>query len=103
MLHNRIDETGVETQRQVVKEERRMRYDNQPYGSLFEKLCGFAFKDTPHAWAPLRRTQYNDQATIEEFRAFWKVWYIPNNATLAIAGDFKVEEAKKLVEEYFGS
>jgi zinc protease len=103
MLHNRIDETGVETQRQVVKEERRMRYDNQPYGSLFEKLCAMAFKDTPYAWTPIGSTQYIDQATIEEFRAFWKVWYVPNNATLAIAGDIKVEETKKLVEEYFGS
>lgn len=103
MLHNRIDETGVETQRQVVKEERRMRYDNQPYGSLFEKLCGLAFQGTPYAWTPIGSTQYIDEAKIDEFRAFWKVWYIPNNATLAIAGDINLEETKKLVEDYFGS
>jgi predicted Zn-dependent peptidase len=103
MLHNRIDETGVETQRQVVKEERRMRYDNQPYGSLFEKLCGMAFRETPYAWTPIGSAQYIDEAKIEEFRAFWKVWYVPNNATLAIAGDINVEETKKLVEDYFGS
>lgn len=103
MLHNRIDETGVETQRQVVKEERRMRYDNQPYGSLFEKLCGLAFAGTPYAWTPIGSAQYIDEAKIDEFRAFWKVWYIPNNATLAIAGDINVEETKKLVEDYFGS
>lgn len=102
MMHSRIDETGVETQRQVVKEERRMRYDNQPYGSMFEKLCGLVLKDTPYAWTPIGSTQYIDQATIEEFRGFWKQYYLPNNAVLAIAGDINVEETKKLVADYFG-
>jgi predicted Zn-dependent peptidase len=102
MLHSRIDETGVETQRQVVKEERRMRYDNQPYGSMFEKLCGLVFKGTPYEWTPIGSAQYIDQATIDEFRAFWKKYYLPNNAILAIAGDINVEETKKLVEQYFG-
>ncbi|MEO6742800.1 MAG: pitrilysin family protein [Chthoniobacteraceae bacterium] len=101
MMHNRIDETGVETQRKVVKEERSMRYDNQPYGSLFEKLVGFVLKDTPYAWTPIGSVQYIDQAKIEEFRAFWKTWYVPNNATLAIAGDINIEETKKLVADYF--
>ncbi len=102
MMHNRIDETGVETQRKVVKEERRMRYDNQPYGSLYEKLCGLVFKDTPYSWTPIGSVQYIDQAKIEEFREFWKQYYLPNNATLAIAGDINIEETKKLVADYFG-
>jgi zinc protease len=103
MMHNRIDETGVETQRKVVKEERSMRYDNQPYGSLFEKLVGFALAGTPYAWTPIGSVQYIDQAKIEEFRDFWKTYYVPNNATLAIAGDINVEETKKLVADYFGA
>ena len=102
MLHNRIDETGVETQRKVVKEERRQRYDNQPYGSLFEKLCEFVLKGSPYAWTPIGSAQYIDEAKIEEFREFWKVYYVPNNATLAIAGDIDIEQTKKLVAEYFG-
>lgn len=102
MLHNRIDETGVETQRQVVKEERRMRYDNRPYGSLFEQLCKMVFAGTSYEWTPIGSTQYIDQAKIEEFRDFWKAYYMPNNATLAIAGSFKTEDVKKLVEAYFG-
>ncbi|MEO6786500.1 MAG: pitrilysin family protein [Chthoniobacteraceae bacterium] len=102
MMHNRIDETGVETQRKVVKEERSMRYDNQPYGSLFEKLVGFALAGTPYAWTPIGSVQYIDQAKIDEFRDFWKMYYVPNNATLAIAGDISIPETKKLVEEYFG-
>ena len=103
MMHNRIDETGVETQRKVVKEERSMRYDNQPYGSLFEKLVGFTLKDTPYSWTPIGSVQYIDQAKIEEFRVFWKTWYVPNNATLAIAGDINIEETKKLVADYFSA
>ena len=96
MMHNRIDEKGVETQRKVVKEERSMRYDNQPYGSLFEKLVGFTLKDTPYSWTPIGSVQYIDQAKIEEFRDFWKTWYIPNNATLAIAGDINIAEKFEL-------
>ncbi len=102
MLHNRIDETGVETQRQVVKEERRMRYDNQPYGSLFEQLCKMVFAGTSYEWTPIGSAQYIDEAKTEEFREFWKTYYMPNNATLVIAGSFKPDEAKKLVEDYFG-
>ncbi len=102
MMHNRVDEAGVETQRKVVKEERRMRYDNQPYGSLYEKLCGLVLKDTPYAWTPIGSVQYIDQAKIEEFREFWKQYYLPNNATLAIAGDINIEDTKKLVADYFG-
>jgi predicted Zn-dependent peptidase len=102
MLHAKIDETGVETQRKVVKEEKRMRYDNQPYGSLFEELSKLVFAGTPYAWVPIGSVQYIDQAKIEEFREFYKTYYVPNNATLAIAGDFEIEEAKRLVEQFFG-
>ncbi len=102
MLHSKIDETGVETQRKVVKEEKRMRYDNQPYGSLFEQLAKLVFAGTPYAWVPIGSVQYIDQATIEEFRDFYKTYYLPNNATLAIAGDFDLEATKKLVADYFG-
>ena len=102
MMHSKIDEIGVETQRKVVKEEKRRSYDNRPYGSLFEELAKLVFKDTPYAWVPIGSAQYIDQATIAEFRDFWKTFYLPNNATLAIAGDFDPEATRKLVAEYFG-
>ncbi|HEY2343514.1 MAG TPA: pitrilysin family protein, partial [Chthoniobacteraceae bacterium] len=102
MMHAKIDETGVETQRQVVKEERRRSYDNQPYGSLFEELAGLVFKGTPYQWVPIGSMQYIDQATIDEFRQFYKTYYLPNNATLSIAGDFKTDELKKQIADYFG-
>jgi predicted Zn-dependent peptidase len=102
MMHAKIDEIGVETQRKVVKEEKRMRYDNQPYGSLFEQLSKLVFASTPYAWVPIGSVQYIDQATIQEFRDFYKTYYLPNNATLAIAGDFDAEALQKLIADYFG-
>ncbi|MDB6151151.1 MAG: processing peptidase [Chthoniobacter sp.] len=102
LMHARIDEAGVETQRSVVKEEKRRGVDNQPYGTLFEELAKLVFKKTPYEWVPIGSFQYIDQAKIEEFRDFWKTYYVPNNATLAVAGDFNVEETKKLIADYFG-
>ena len=102
MMHAKIDEQGVETQRQVVKEEKRRGVDNQPYGTLFEELSKLVFKGTPYEWVPIGSFQYIDEAKIEEFRDFYKRFYMPNNATLAVAGDFKVEELKKLIADYFG-
>ncbi|MDB6154632.1 MAG: peptidase [Chthoniobacteraceae bacterium] len=102
MMHAKIDEAGVETQRQVVKEEKRRGVDNQPYGTLFENLAALVFKNTPYSWVPIGSFQYIDQASIQEFRDFYKTHYVPNNATLSIAGDFNLEETKKLVAEFFG-
>jgi len=102
MLHPRIDETGVETQRAVVKEERRRSYDNQPYGSLFEELSALVFEGTPYQWVPIGSFQYIDKATIDEFRDFHRTFYRPQNATLVVAGDFQLEDTRKLIEEYFG-
>ena len=103
LLHARIDEAGVETQRSVVKEERRRSYDNQPYGSLFEELARLVFHDTPYQWVPIGSFQYIDQATIEEFRDFHTSFYRPENATLVIAGDFQESDARSLVADYFAA
>ena len=102
MLHAKVEETGVETQRQVVKEERRLRVDNQPYGALFEELAKAVFRGSSYEWTPIGSAQYIDQATIDEFRDFYRQHYLPNNAILCLAGDFDVAETKKLIEEYFG-
>lgn len=102
MLHPRIDETGVETQRAVVKEERRRSYDNQPYGSLFEELSALVFEGTPYQWVPIGSFQYIDKATIDEFRDFHRTYYRPQNATLVVAGDFQLDDTRKLIEDYFG-
>lgn len=102
LLHANIDEEGVETQRKVVKEERKQRLDNQPYGSIQEEIFSRSFTEHPYQWTPIGSAQYIDQATLEEFMAFYKKYYVPNNVVLSIAGDINKEETKKLVEKYFG-
>lgn len=101
MMHAVIDEVGVETQRSVVKEERKQGIENQPYGSLFENMAKHLGAGTTYAWTPIGAVQYIDQATIEEFREFYRTYYIPNNAVLAIVGDIDIEETKELVRAYF--
>ena len=102
MMHGKVDEAGVETQRQVVKEERRMRNENAPYGTLFENLAGAVFKGTPYEWPPIGAVQYIDQAKLQEFQDFYHQYYVPNNATLVVAGDFDLDATKKLIADYFG-
>lgn len=101
LLHAKVDSIGVETQRSVVKEERRQRYDNQPYGSLFEQVFKHAYNVHPYRWMPIGSAQYIDQAKISEFVDFYKKYYVPNNATLSIAGDIDPDKTKELVTKYF--
>lgn len=102
LLHLRIDSLGVETQRSVVKEERKQSYDNRPYGTMMEKTFAAAFKEHPYRWMPIGSAESINNATLEEFMEFHSIFYVPNNATLSIAGDIDVEQTKKLVQKYFG-
>jgi zinc protease len=102
MLQLKIDSIGVETQRKVVKEERKQSLDNRPYGTLVEKIFSNAYKVHPYRWLPIGSAQYIDQAKINEFIAFYKKFYVPNNATLTIAGDIDVTKTKELIKKYFG-
>ncbi|MCS7176162.1 MAG: insulinase family protein [Candidatus Kapabacteria bacterium] len=102
MRRLRIDSVGVETQRGVVKEERKMRYDNSPYGGWMEKLFGRLFAGSPYGWTPIGSAQHIDSARIEEFVGFYNRYYQPNNAVLVIVGDIDPQQARQLVETYFG-
>ncbi len=102
MLHLKIDSIGVETQRKVVKEERKQSYENRPYGSLGEKIFSNAYKVHPYRWMPIGSAQYIDQAKLDEFISFYKKFYVPQNATLTIAGDIDIEKTKELVKKYYG-
>jgi len=102
LLHLRIDSVGVETQRAVVKEERKQSYDNRPYGSIIEKTMANAFKVHPYKWTPIGDPKDINQATLQEFIDFHSMYYVPNNATLSIAGDLNIDSTKKLIEKYFG-
>ncbi|MBI2417467.1 MAG: insulinase family protein [Ignavibacteriales bacterium] len=103
MLHSKVDSVGVETQRKVVKEERRQSYDNRPYGSIIEKTFQHAFKVHPYRWTPIGSFQYIDQATIDEFRDFYKTFYVPDNAVLSIAGDIDINKTKELIASYYNA
>ena len=101
MLHPVINEIGVETQNEVVKEERRMLYDNSPYGRWDEEVRKLLFKKHPYKHSTIGEMEHLDAASLEEFIAFNKKYYVPNNAVLVLAGDFEAETAKKLVKTYF--
>ncbi len=102
-MFNMIVDTGVvETQREVVKEERRLRNDNQPYGTLIEEILVRSFKEHNYRWPVIGSMADLDRATVADFEAFKNKFYVPNNAVLSIAGDINIEETKKLVELYFG-
>ena len=103
MLHAKVDEKGIETQRQVVKEERRQRVDNQPYGSILEETFKRAYKEHPYRWPIIGYMEHLDAAEEKDYKQFYEDFYIPNNATLSIAGDFKPEEAKEWINKYFSS
>ncbi|MDT3404326.1 M16 family metallopeptidase [Mucilaginibacter terrae] len=101
MLHPVINDIGVKTQNEVVKEEKRMRVDNQPYGNLVASIFKNLFPKHPYNWAPIGSMADLDAAKLSEFQAFFKKFYVPNNAVLSISGDIDLTEAKKLVNDYF--
>jgi zinc protease len=102
MLHPIIDQTGVDTQNEVVKEEKRMRYDNSPYGKWNEEVKSYLYKLHPYSRTTIGKMEHLDAATLEEFMAFNKKYYIPNNATLTVAGDIDIPQTKKWIQDYFG-
>ena len=103
MLHPIIEEIGVKTQNEVVKEEKRLRYDNQPYGKWFISVYENLFSQHPYQHSPIGKMEDLDAATLEEFLAFNKKFYNPNNAVLTVAGSIDIAETKKKIATYFGS
>lgn len=102
LMHAQIQEIGVETQREVVKEEKRQRYDNQPYGTILPEIMKRAYTKHPYRWTPIGSLEHLNAASLDEFVEFYETFYVPENATLSIAGDIEIDEAKKLIEDYFG-
>lgn len=102
MLHAKIDTIGVETQRKVVKEEKKQRYDNTPYGQLLSVVYENEFTKHPYRWTPIGKEQYIDQAKLSEFMDFYKTFYVPNNAVLVVGGDINIGETKAFIQKYYG-
>ena len=96
-----VDEANFESERQVVEEERRVRVDNQPYGSIEEDLRAAAFTVHGYHHLPIGSIADLDKTTLEEVRQFHDTYYKPNNATLVIAGDFNSAQALTWTRKYF--
>jgi predicted Zn-dependent peptidase len=103
LLHAKVDNVGVETQRSVVKEEKRQRVDNSPYGTFFQNIFETMFAEHPYKWQPIGSMEHLDAAEEIDYVNFYRTFYVPSNATLSIAGDIDIEETKKWIDTYFAS
>ncbi|MCB0560175.1 MAG: insulinase family protein [Lewinellaceae bacterium] len=101
MLQAKVDQKGVETQREVVKEEMRMRYDNRPYGSFQKEISKRLYQQYPYMWTPIGSMDHLNAASEEDYVKFYKQFYVPNNAVLVIAGDIEPQQAREWVSKYF--
>jgi zinc protease len=102
MASLKIDETAFSNEREVVKEERRMRIENQPYGRLQEIISDQAFSVHPYKHPVIGSMRDLDAASVNDVREFWQTYYVPNNATAVLVGDFDPKEALQLVTQYLG-
>lgn len=101
MLHPKIDQIGVDTQREVIKEEKRQSYDNRPYGTILPETMKRAFQKHPYQWPVIGSMEHLDLAQLQEFMDFHKAYYVPNNAVLTIAGDIEYGQAEEWARAYF--
>ena len=103
MLHPIIEQVGVDTQNEVVKEEKRQRIDNAPYGKIIYRtgVNNHLFKKHPYGRSVIGSMDDLNAAKLDEFISFNDQYYNPNNATLVVAGDIDVEETKKMIQDYF--
>ncbi len=99
-----LGEESLQNQRDVVKNERRQRYDNVPYGTAFERMTALVYPEGhPYHHTPIGSMADLDAVTLDDARAFFRASYAPNNAVLAIVGDIDPEQTRRWVEKYFGS
>jgi len=102
MLSLAFSEKSLDTQRNVVSEEFKQRYLNQPYGDVWLKLRPLAYKKHPYRWATIgKELSHIENATMEDVKAFFKKHYTPQNAIMVVGGNVKLEEVKKLAEKWF--
>ena len=102
LMHPIIGQVGVDTQKEVVQEERRMRVDNSPYGAFFEQVLKNLYTKHSYRWGVIGSLDHLASATLEDFKKFNSTYYVPNNAVLVVAGDFEEQQAKKMISDYFG-
>jgi len=97
----KVTQENLDNQRNAVQEEKRLRYDNQPYVNAFLRINELIFKNPANAHSTIGSMEDLDAATIEDVQEFFRIYYAPNNAVLSIVGDFEEQEAISLVNKYF--
>ena len=97
-----VTQENLDNQRDAVKEEKRLRYDNQPYGQIFDLINEMIFKNFANSHSTIGSMEHLDDATVEDVQEFFRIYYAPNNAVLVLSGAFEAAAAKELVETYFG-
>jgi zinc protease len=101
-LPSALDQNKFDTEREVVKNERRQSYENQPYGLSEETILANLYPEGhPYSWSTIGSMKDLSAATLDDLKAFFSEFYHPGNATLIVAGDFEIESAKRLIEKYF--
>ena len=96
-----VSQENFTKEREVVKEERRMRYENQPYGLVMEAVLAATYKVYPYKHMPIGSVEDLERASLKDVQDFHSTYYVPNNATLVLVGDFEAAEALKLVQKHF--
>jgi zinc protease len=99
----KVTQENLDNQRNAVQEEKRLRYDNQPYVGAFLRMNELIFKNPANAHSTIGSMEDLDAATIDDVQEFFRIYYAPNNAVLSVVGDFDNGEARELVDKYFGS
>jgi len=99
----KVTQENLDNQREAVKEEKRLHYDNRPYSNASLRLNELIFRNPANAHSTIGSMEDLDAATIDDIQEFFRVYYAPNNAVLAIVGDFDPAEARALVEKYFAN
>ncbi len=97
-----VTQENLDNQREAVKEEKRLRYDNQPYGQIFDLINEMIYKNFANSHSTIGSMEHLDDASVEDVQEFFRVYYAPNNAVLVLSGAFEIDTAKELVETYFG-
>jgi predicted Zn-dependent peptidase len=98
----KVTQENLDNQRHAVQEEKRLRYDNQPYVTAFLRMNELIFKNPANAHSTIGSMEDLDAATIDDIKEFFRIYYAPNNAVITVVGDFDNDEARALAEKYFG-
>ena len=99
----KVTQENLDNQRNAVQEEKRLRYDNQPYVNAFLRMNELIFANPANAHSTIGSMEDLDSATIDDIKEFFRIYYAPNNAVLTVVGDFDNDEARALVDKYFGN